>query len=296
MFILEEYRLKMKRFEKKCLYFLLLLPLLFSIQGCDGVTDITSMITGQGAIEEEDVPVPVTLEDNDVTDTDVPTKAEASNIKDSEKDGDSIDLSSNSGVLDIDSEGRTSPFVPYRERNLSYTNVNFGDLPLPPEAGEMDESINTLISAKVTGILYEQNSPSAIINVMNEDYVVKPGDKIESFEISAITKDYVSVKTGTNVYRAKVGDIVDGELYGTGVYNLGHRFAGTRHPARNEDILFVKTRSKKDSDTTNVTAPGSGDLKDLSLPPIPELSNVLPKIKIKTQAGDIPLPVKDTKQ
>ena len=126
--------------------------------------------------------------------------------------------------------------------------------------------------------MYDDASPSAIINVLGDDYLVKPGDIVESFEIENISKDYVAIKTGSNIYRAKVGDIVDGDVYGTGVYNLGHRFAGTYAPANEEDILIVETkRNKKDEKQKNT------GLKDLTLPPAPE-------IKTKISESDIPLP------
>ena len=265
----------MKRFFHKYLYAFMIVSIFLLSAGCD-ISSITNLAGSQDEeLLDDNLPAPVSLEDKNNADADdKANKAE-------EKKEETIDLSSHYGVLDIDAGGRTAPFVPYRERNLSYSSLNFGDLPLPPASGSMDETLNNLITAKVTGILYDENSPSALINVLDDDYLVKKGDKIESFEIAGISKDYVAIKTGTNIYRAKVGDIVDGELYGTGVYNLGHRFAGVRNPARAEDILIVKTAKKKGEDNQNKKAES---LKDLSLPPVPE-------IKLKTQAGEIPLPV-----
>lgn len=175
-----------------------------------------------------------------------------------------LELSSSNVTLDIDSGGRSFPFVPYQERNLTYSSLSFGDLPLPPMSGEMDEALSSLITAKVTGIVYDEASPSAIIHVLDEDYLVKPGDKVEAFLIENIQKDYVAIRTGQNIFRAKVGDIVDGELYGTGVYNLGHRFAGIKNPSKEEDIVIVKT--KKTAKQKNKEPLG---LTDLELPPIP---------------------------
>ena len=193
-----------------------------------------------------------------------------------------LKLSKKNAVLDIDSGGRLTPFVPYKERNLKYSAMDFGDLPFPPASGEMDEMLSQLVTAKVTGILYDDVSPSAIINVLDDDYLVKPGDKVESFEIESISQDFVAIKTGTNVYRAKVGDIVDGELYGTGVYNLGHRFAGTNAPANNEDVIIVQTKKKSEGSSKKEVE----SLNDLELPPAPQL-------KIKTPSGEVSIPVKE---
>ena len=193
--------------------------------------------------------------------------------------------------VNIDPVGRTSPFVPYKEKNLLYgAGYMYNDMPLPTILGENDDTLIQLVSAKVTGILYDTTSPSAIINVLDEDYLVKPGDEIESFQISSITKDYVAIKTGSNIYRAKVGDIVDGELYGSGIYNLGSKFAGRRRPANKDEVLIVATKRKASQDAAKKHE--NTDFGNMSLPPVPE---VIPagggKINLKTQAGEIPLPV-----
>ena len=197
-----------------------------------------------------------------------------------------IFLSNNYATFNIDSEGRTNPFVPYRERNLTYSSLNFSDLPLPPASGEMNDILNSLVSAKVTGILYDQGNPSAIINVEDEDYLVKPGDEIEGFKITSITKDYVAVQTGTNIYRAKVGDIVEGEIYDSGIYNVGHKFAGVRTPAKADEVLIFGT--KKQNPEGNKKEEG---FNAMSLPPVPEILTNGGCIKLKTQAGEIPLPL-----
>jgi len=270
---------KMKRFIIRYFYILALIPLMITIQGCNNLASL-------GSGEDDDINSESLIVDNEESALDKLKKEKEEADKKAVFDGtEEIILSSNSASFDIDSEGRSTPFVPYKERNLKYNIMDYGDLPLPPASGVVDENVATLISAKVTGILYEANSPSAIINVLDSDYLVKPGDKIESFQISSITPEYVAIKTGSNIYRAKVGDIVDGELYGTGVYNLGHRFAGTRHPARKEDILYVQMKGKK-SGTSNEPA----SLKDYSLPPIPDLGGILPKINITKTTDDVPLP------
>ena len=279
---------------KKYTSLLLIIPAILVLSGCDmpisfgGGDDVDTSF-----LETENTPAAPKAPDADANKPAPPILGDSTdNKKEAEnKNGeDEIALSSKSATLDIDSEGRTTPFVPYRERNLSYTSSNFGDLPYPPQLGEVVEGLDDLVSAKVTGILFEPKSPSAIVNVLGDDYLVKPGDEIEGFKISSITKDYVAIQTGSNVYRAKVGDIVEGEMYGSGIYNLGHKFAGQRRPARKEDVLIVATKkqaSQKESKDTKGF--------DMSLPPVPEVvpksGLSVPKINLKTQAGEIPLPI-----
>lgn len=287
----------MKRLFEKYTSLLLIIPILLILSGC-------SMPDIGGLGGEDDVDTSFLEEETKPKSApekpaaraarrpqpvkDAPEKAEEQT-----KDENVIALSNKNATLDIDSEGRTTPFVPYRERNLAYSSLSFGDLPYPPQLGETMEGLDDLISAKVTGILFEPNSPSAIINVMDDDYLVKPGDEIEGFKISSITKDYVAIQTGSNVYRAKVGDIVEGEMYGSGIYNLGHKFAGERHPANKDDVLIVATKKQAAKQNENKRADGFGDM---SLPPVPEVvpGVTIPKINLKTQAGEIPLPIGGT--
>ena len=281
------------RFFKKYTSLLLIIPAMLILSGCDmpislgGGDDVDTSF-----LEDEKGTAAPKAPDTKANKPAPPMVGDIADKKNAENknDDDSIVLSNKSATLDIDSEGRTTPFVPYRERNLSYTSSNFGDLPYPPQLGEAVEGLEDLVSAKVTGILFEPKSPSAIINVMDDDYLVKPGDEIEGFKISSITKDYVAIQTGSNVYRAKVGDIVEGEMYGSGIYNLGHKFAGQRRPARKEDVLIVATKkqaSQKEDKNNNGF--------DMSLPPVPEVvpksGLSAPKINLKTQAGEIPLPI-----
>ena len=268
----------MKSFSRKLIYMLLILPMLMLSAGCGGDEDFEFS-------NDFNAPSPVVADDIGIP---APIKSKSEGSGDDASKDEPIVLSEKTVRTDVDAGGRKSPFVPYRERNLTYESMNFGDLPLPPGEGEMDTSLASLITAKVTGILFEDESPSAIINVLESDYLVKPGDKVETFEIEAITKDYVAIKTGTNVFRAKVGDIVDGELYGTGVYNLGHRFAGTYNPANDDDIVIVQTK-KKDAAEQKKEPVG---LSDMELPPVPEKVGAKLKAKQKAleDAGELDLP------
>ena len=274
----------MKRLMKKYPLFVFIIAIMFFSGGC------SVPFIGNAADEDLDaqlldntVPAPDTAQKPDEKKEE--DKKATVEDKNGEEKEDLLALSDKSATLDIDSGGRTTPFVPYAERNLSYTSLSFGELPYPPSLGVGNDEINSLVSAKVTGILYEQNSPSAIINVKDDDFLVKPGDEVEGFKISSITKDYVAIQTGSNVYRAKVGDIVEGDIYGSGTYNLGYKFAGRISPARKEDVMIFATK-KHSSEQSKGNEPTN--FNDMSLPPVPE---VIPKINLKTQAGEIPLPI-----
>ncbi len=170
--------------------------------------------------------------------------------------------------VNIEPVGRTSPFVPYKEKNLLYgAGYMYNDMPLPSILGENDDTLVQLVSAKVTGIIYDNVTPYAIINVLDNDYLVKIGDKIESFSITDIEKDYVAIKTGTNVYRAKVGDIIEGDVNESGIYNVGHRFAGTKSNVKDEDVIFIKGIKKDDAANQNF------GINDLTLPAPPAIPN-----------------------
>ena len=170
--------------------------------------------------------------------------------------------------VNIDPVGRTSPFVPYKEKNLLYgAGYMYNDMPLPTILGENDDTLIQLVSAKVTGIIYDTVTPYAIINVLDNDYLVKIGDKVESFTITDIEKDYVAIKTGTNVYRAKVGDIIDGDINESGIYNVGHRFAGTKSNVKDEDVIYIKGIKKDDAANQNF------GINDLTLPAPPVIPN-----------------------
>ena len=107
-------------------------------------------------------------------------------------------------------------------------------MPVPPTslAGE-DSTAVKITKTKVVGIMYNPQSPSAIINVDQKDYLVRPGDKIidEQYIVQKINKTYITVNMGANVYSAAIGELFskDGiETNQTDLYNLEHRFGGRK--------------------------------------------------------------------
>lgn len=168
---------------------------------------------------------------------------------------------------DVMSVGRSNPFMPYGEyqayeqarrdaineanehnarisrlKVLQNQKIREQDdispysfnLPVPPTslAGE-DSTAVKITKTKVVGIMYNPQSPSAIINVDQKDYLVRPGDKIidEQYIVQKINKTYITVNMGANVYSAAIGELFskDGiETNQTDLYNLEHRFGGRK--------------------------------------------------------------------
>ena len=75
--------------------------------------------------------------------------------------------------------------------------------------------------------MYDNYNPSAILNIENNDYLVRSGDVINGYKILAISPSTVTVQLGRNVYKAGVGQIVtDGDLNFNTISNLSHKFGG----------------------------------------------------------------------
>lgn len=54
--------------------------------------------------------------------------------------------------------------------------------------------------------MFDPSSPSAILKFDGNDYFVQKGDKIDTYTVKQITKDYVQIANGANVYKAYVGE------------------------------------------------------------------------------------------
>lgn len=167
---------------------------------------------------------------------------------------------------DVTSIGRSNPFMPYNEmieyekaRNSAIAEANEKNakiakmkkmqdyrvreqddispysfnLPVPPTSLDADSVAAKITRTKVVGIMYNTKSPSAIINVDNKDYLVRPGDKIigQEYKVVKITPTWVTAAMGSNVYSAAIGELFtkDGlETNQTDIYNLKERFGGRK--------------------------------------------------------------------
>lgn len=108
------------------------------------------------------------------------------------------------------------------------------NLPVPPtNPGPADSAASRITKTKVVGIMYNTKSPSAIINVDNKDYLVRPGDKIigQEYIVTKINPTWVTAAMGANVYSASIGELFskDGlEENQTDIYDLKNRFGGRK--------------------------------------------------------------------
>ena len=126
---------------------------------------------------------------------------------------------------------KANPFVP--SRNLDAKNVvpdvPTYDLVEPPEMINVNSDAARVMDTIVSGILYDKYSPSAILNIEGKDYLVKKGDVVNNYKVMSIMKDSVTVKLGSNVYKAGIGEILtEGTLNYNDVSNLNNKFGGVR--------------------------------------------------------------------
>lgn len=168
---------------------------------------------------------------------------------------------------DVASVGRADPFMPYGEilafdearnsaiaeaaahnnkiaelRRLKDTVVRQPDdispysfnLPVPPTSlAPADAAAAKITRTKVVGIMYNTNSPSAIINVDDKDYLVRIGDKImdQEYKVLKINPSWITVGLGSNIYSAAIGELFskdDLDSTKNDIYNLRNRFGGRK--------------------------------------------------------------------
>ena len=200
---------------------------------------------------EEEIPVSNTSSTSDVE------------VSDQQDDGIPTKMVS----YDVTTIGRSDPFMPYDEylvfsqaksdavaqanahnaeiariKSLQFTAVREADdispysfnLPVPPTslAGE-DAAAAKITRTKVVGIMYNDQSPSAIINVDEKDYLVRPGDKIigQEYMVDKINPTWITVTLGHNVYSAAIGEQFSKDeivKYQNDIYDLKNRFGGRK--------------------------------------------------------------------
>lgn len=215
--------------------------------------------------QEEPAPAPEAeqTQEEDLTSADVNVPADVEDIEidiDAKKAGEMISY-------DVTSIGRADPFMPYGElliyneaRNSALAEANeynariakikamqgkaireaddispySFNLPVPPTLlGPSDTAAAKITRTKVVGIMYNEASPTAIINVDNKDYLVRPGDKIigQEYKVMKINPNWITVSLGSNVYSAAIGELFSKEdLSGSqnDLYNLKNRFGGRK--------------------------------------------------------------------
>ncbi len=157
----------------------------------------------------------------------------------------SPDVSRKTVVVSVGDEGRDNPFLPFKEKKVasiaalpSAPNLSF-DLVEPPAGLIDDPQAEKLLKTTISGIMYDSRSPSAIVNVNGQDQLVRKNDRLSGFSILDITRDKVVVKSGTNIYRASVGQSIMTEGVNINeVANLKNKFGGSYRPAARNTLEF----------------------------------------------------------
>ena len=100
------------------------------------------------------------------------------------------------------------PISKYATTSIPETAIQYdkSGIPKPPEAYGIKEETEQLMSIAVSGIMYDKNKPSAIVTYDNNDYFVQKGDKLDNYKIVDISKTYVMIALGNNVYKANIGE------------------------------------------------------------------------------------------
>lgn len=148
------------------------------------------------------------------------------------------DDSSNDIIVSYDKPLK-NPFKPYasikredkvtaaeKVASLALPKTDF-EIIEPPVSSIPDENLSRLLSTQISGILYDDVSPSAIVNLNGVDTFVKVGDTINGYTIKAITRNYVQINYKDNTYVASVGELFTrGVLDKPAVANIDKKFAG----------------------------------------------------------------------
>ncbi len=126
---------------------------------------------------------------------------------------------------------KADPFLPYRDISGKKVPVDVPKFELvePPEVVSVNSDAARVMDTTVSGILYDKYSPSAILNIEGNDYLVKKGDTVNNYKVISIMPDSVTVKLGSNTYKAGIGEILtEGTVKYNDVSNLNNKFGGKK--------------------------------------------------------------------
>lgn len=149
------------------------------------------------------------------------------------KDKNTTGRANNSIMVAWNKAARQNPFKPpvvhqeYEDKYEQMDGIQF-EIIEPPKRLVPDKNIEKLLQTQISGILYDEDSPSAIVNLAGRDEFVKIGDEISGYKIKNITRNKVEISYKNNTYVASVGELfVPGKLEAQpAVANLSNKFAG----------------------------------------------------------------------
>lgn len=233
----------------------LLLALLFAILVAGGVYYAINFTKNKNLAQDELI-VPNQQEAmNNMTQEDI-LKRQQDNIpvvNEDEVDAVKPDEQEKKEVINIVQTGRTNPFMPLQkyvavevpQKVLQYDKTG---IPAPPsEYGIQDEDASELMNISVSGIMYDDKKPSAIITYDGNDYFVQEGDMLDKYRIADIQRSTVAIALGKNIYTATIGEefkIGDG-FYGQAAYTSSgnRRYQMVDSSYVSESEVDVSTRS-----------------------------------------------------
>ncbi len=127
-------------------------------------------------------------------------------------------------VVSVESAGRLNPFMPtFDDFNNNYYAGIPAQVLMPPDKYGTDSDAQELMRVSVSGILFDNVKPSAIITINGIDYFVQKGDMVDDYLVMDINRQSVVVKKGTNIYKAGVGERFNQniQISGAAVYGSG---------------------------------------------------------------------------
>ncbi len=127
-------------------------------------------------------------------------------------------------VVAVESAGRVNPFLPtFDDFNSNYYAGIPSQILMPPDKYGNDTDAQELLKVAVSGILFDNVKPSAIITISGVDYFVQKGDMVDDYLVMDINRQFVVVKKGTNIYKAGVGERFsqNAQINGAAVYGAG---------------------------------------------------------------------------
>ena len=129
-------------------------------------------------------------------------------------------------LVAVNTGGRADPFLPYGAAEALKNKPKFDIIAPPLEIPEADPVVDQVLQTKVSGIMYDKNRPSAIMNFGDADQLVHKGDTIKGLKILDITKNTVVIKYNSNIYQATVGQSLDSGVNLNPVSGLNRQFGG----------------------------------------------------------------------
>lgn len=240
--LIEKYEILKEKYGSQkvgmCLMALFMAVVVFTAAGCTGSVsqDVSENVTNSQPGEEAQLPPPA--------DGDMKMAEDIMNIPgqtpDNKPNTESIEVIANQNdkmvSMSVEDSGRANPFVPFGENiggdnsqklvDLQKQKLKY-DLIDPPDDAVADPDAEKVLTTKISGIMYDKQSPSAIINIESSDYLVRSGDVVNGYKVLSISPTSVTVQLGANIYRAGVGELLatDGIQYNA-ISNLNKKFGG----------------------------------------------------------------------